>query len=40
MAIESELEFFRKTHEEHLDKFDNKFEAISTELSKLKNENI
>jgi seryl-tRNA synthetase len=40
MAIEGELEYFRKSHEDHLDKFDSKFEAISLELSKLKNENI
>ena len=40
MAMESEIEFFRRTNEEHLDKFDSKFESISLELSKLKNENI
>ena len=26
MSIEAELDFFRRSHEEHLDKFDNKFE--------------
>ena len=40
MTLESELDFFRKTHEEHLDRFDQKFEAITVELTKLKNENI
>jgi hypothetical protein len=40
MALEGELEYFRRAHEDHLDKFDSKFEQISIELSKLKNENI
>jgi hypothetical protein len=40
MEMESELEFFRKTHEDLLDRFDNKIEQITTELTKLKNENI
>jgi chromosome segregation ATPase len=40
MQIEAELDYFRTSHEEHLDKFDSKFETITTELSKLKNENI
>lgn len=40
LAIENELDFFRRAHEEHLDKFDNKFEQISSELMKLKTENI
>lgn len=35
-----ELEFFRKNHEDLLDRFDQKIECINTELSKLKNENI
>ena len=34
------MDFFRRSHEEHLDKFDTKFEQISTELLKLKTENI
>lgn len=37
---ENELEFLRRAHDEHLDKFDLKFEQISLELSKIKNENI
>ena len=40
IGLEKELDFFRKAHEDHLDKFDQKFETITTELSKLKNENI
>eukprot|EP00347_Sterkiella_histriomuscorum_P021720 403333001 len=40
MQLENELNFFKQAHEQHLDKFDQKFEMISVELSKLKNENI
>lgn len=38
--MSSELEFFRNTHEDLLDKFDSKIEQITNELTKLKNENI
>ena len=40
IELESELEYFRKAHEDHLDRFDQKFDAITVELTKLKNENI
>ena len=40
MEIESELDYFRRTHEDLLDRFDSKIEAITNELTKLKNENI
>ena len=32
MAMESELDYLRRSSEEHLDKFDHKFESITTEL--------
>jgi hypothetical protein len=38
--METELNFLRRSNEEHLDQFDSKFDDIKTEISKLKNENI
>mmetsp|Transcript_30796 Transcript_30796/g.30292 ORF Transcript_30796/g.30292 Transcript_30796/m.30292 type:complete len:134 (+) Transcript_30796:709-1110(+) len=38
--LNQELEYFRNTHEQLLDKFDDKIESINKEMTKLKNENI
>ena len=38
-ALEQELDFFRRSQEEHLDKFDDKMVTIQQEMHKLKNEN-
>lgn len=37
--LESELEFFRRSQEDHLDKFDDKMELIQDQMTKIKNEN-
>jgi hypothetical protein len=38
--VESELSFLKSTQVDSLDRFDKKFDEITTELSKMKNENI
>ncbi|CDW75105.1 low quality protein: centromere-associated protein e [Stylonychia lemnae] len=40
LQAQGELEYFKQAHEMHLDKFDQKFDSISAELQKLKQENI
>lgn len=37
---EAEIEVFKRTNEEHLDRFDAKFEQLSAEFTKIKTENI
>ena len=40
MISQQELDFLRQANEEHLDKFDTKFQDITIEVSKIKNENL
>lgn len=37
---EAEIEVFKRQNEEHLDRFDSKFEQLSIEFTKIKTENI
>jgi chromosome segregation ATPase len=37
---EAEIEVFKRTNEDHLDRFDAKFEDLSSEFTKIKTENI
>ena len=37
---EAEIEVFKRTNEDHLDRFDAKFEVLSAEFTKIKTENI
>ncbi len=37
---EAELELFKRTNEEHLDRFDRKFDELTAEFLKVKTENV
>ena len=40
VRTEEELSLIRGAHEDHLDRFDQKFDVITSEVAKLKQENI